>query len=80
MPLISLAMLVVTIFTLAVVLTAMGIENWSGPQGDTLRSRTPLRRFAEPEEIANAVLFLVSSGCNILTGQSILLEGGLTIC
>ena len=36
----------------------------------------PLRRMAEPEEIAAAVHFLVADDCKYLTGQAIYLDGG----
>jgi len=39
-------------------------------------SRIPLRRVGEPEEIANAVLFLVSDLAAFITGQCIHINGG----
>ncbi|MCL2235331.1 MAG: SDR family oxidoreductase [Defluviitaleaceae bacterium] len=42
-----------------------------------LTSEIPLKRFAKPEEIAQAVDFLVNSG--YINGQIITLDGGLTI-
>ncbi len=39
--------------------------------------RIPLRRAAEPEDIANAVLFLASSESDYITGQVIIVDGGL---
>lgn len=41
-----------------------------------LTSQTPLRRAAEPEEIARAVLFLASNINTYITGQSLLVDGG----
>lgn len=38
----------------------------------------PMNRFAEPSEIANTVLFLVSDLGSYVTGQSISVDGGLT--
>jgi NAD(P)-dependent dehydrogenase (short-subunit alcohol dehydrogenase family) len=43
------------------------------------RRRIPLARPAEPEEIAEAVLFLASPRCTYITGQSIVVDGGLSI-
>jgi len=40
---------------------------------------TPLRRIGEPEEIAGAVVFLGSSASNFMTGQTIVIDGGVTI-
>jgi 3-oxoacyl-[acyl-carrier protein] reductase len=39
--------------------------------------RIPLRRAAEPEDIANVVLFLASSESDYITGQVIIVDGGL---
>ncbi|MBU2535050.1 MAG: 3-oxoacyl-ACP reductase FabG [Chloroflexi bacterium] len=39
--------------------------------------RIPLRRAAEPEDIANAVLFLASSESDYITGQVLIVDGGL---
>ena len=38
----------------------------------------PFRRFARPEEIADAVLFFASSEANYVTGQVLSVSGGLT--
>ena len=41
--------------------------------------RTPLRRLGEPEDVANAVLFLSSISANFITGQSLILDGGASL-
>ena len=38
----------------------------------------PLRRVAEPEEIAHAILFLVSDEASFVTGANLVVDGGLT--
>jgi NAD(P)-dependent dehydrogenase (short-subunit alcohol dehydrogenase family) len=38
----------------------------------------PLRRIAEPAEIASVVNFLLSNAASFITGQSIAVDGGLT--
>ncbi len=43
---------------------------------DTIKARIPLGRFAMPEEIARAVLFLVAEG-DYITGQQINVNGGI---
>ncbi|HEX5748108.1 MAG TPA: SDR family oxidoreductase [Archangium sp.] len=42
-------------------------------------ARTPLRRLAVPEDIANAVAFLASDEASYITGQTLYVEGGRTI-
>jgi NAD(P)-dependent dehydrogenase (short-subunit alcohol dehydrogenase family) len=43
------------------------------------RRRIPLARAAEPEEIAQVVFFLAGPANTYITGQSIVVDGGLTI-
>ena len=40
---------------------------------------TPLRRIGEPDEIAGAAVFLASSAGSFVTGQAIVVDGGVTI-
>ncbi|HAN28774.1 MAG TPA: short-chain dehydrogenase, partial [Haliea salexigens] len=39
----------------------------------------PLQRHAEPEEMAGAVLYLVSDAASYTNGECIVVDGGLTI-
>ncbi len=43
------------------------------------RRRIPLARPAQPEEIAEAVLFLASPRCTYITGHTIVVDGGLSV-
>ncbi len=42
-------------------------------------STTPLRRIGEPDEIAGAAVFLASKAGSFVTGQTIVVDGGVTI-
>ncbi len=44
-----------------------------------LIERIPLKRFAEPEEIAATHLFLASDDASYITGQVIFVDGGVTV-
>ena len=41
-----------------------------------IRENVPLRRFAKPEEVAAAVVFLASDRASFITGTSIIVDGG----
>lgn len=45
---------------------------------NTLVSRIPLGRIAEPDEVASAILFFVSPASDFITGQTLYLDGGIT--
>ncbi|HJP06723.1 MAG TPA: SDR family oxidoreductase [Arenicellales bacterium] len=55
--------------------TDMASTVLQGPQGDTVRSQSPLGRVARPEEVAHAVLFLASAGAEFSTGAIIDVNG-----
>lgn len=42
-------------------------------------ARTPLRRFAQPAEIAETILFLLSPAASFVTGHILVADGGLSI-
>ena len=53
---------------------------WEDPEALKLRTdSTPLRRIGEPDEIAGAAVFLASQAGSFVTGQSIVVDGGVTI-
>ncbi len=43
-----------------------------------LIKRIPMRRLGEPEEVANLAIFLTAEASKYITGQTIVIDGGLT--
>jgi NAD(P)-dependent dehydrogenase (short-subunit alcohol dehydrogenase family) len=62
-----------------VVLTALGKEFWENPEGEALKAQIPTQRFAQPEEIAAAAVFLASDAARMINGVDLLVDGGYTI-
>ena len=46
---------------------------------EQIRAQIPVGRIGEPEEIADAVAFLVGEGASYLTGQTITVDGGMVM-
>jgi len=63
-----------------VVLTPMGAAAWEGEKGEAMKKTIPIGRFAYTDEIAAAILFLLSNGSDMITGADIMIDGGYTIC
>lgn len=62
-----------------VVLTELGRKAWAGPKGEAMKAQIPAGRFAEPEEIAAAAVYLASEGANMINGADLLIDGGYTV-
>lgn len=54
------------------------IEGWPAEHFEKVIPRIPLRRLARPQEVAQAVTFLVGSG-SYITGQTIVVDGGIMV-
>jgi 3-oxoacyl-[acyl-carrier protein] reductase len=46
---------------------------------ETLQSHIPLQRLGSPEDVASAVLFLASDLANYITGQVLVVDGGMVM-
>ncbi len=62
-----------------VVETELGRLAWAGEVGDAMRARIPTRRFARPDEIATAALYLASGAAGMINGENLVVDGGFTI-
>jgi 2-deoxy-D-gluconate 3-dehydrogenase len=62
-----------------VILTPLGAQVWGDPaKGGPMLAKIPLRRFGQPIEVADLVLFLASSAADLITGDTLLIDGGYT--
>ncbi|MDR2932771.1 MAG: D-threitol dehydrogenase [Oscillospiraceae bacterium] len=62
-----------------VVLTELGEKAWQGQAGEDMKKQIPAGRFCYPDEVAAAVYFLSSDGANMITGETLVIDGGFTI-
>jgi NAD(P)-dependent dehydrogenase (short-subunit alcohol dehydrogenase family) len=49
------------------------------PAEAAIAGRLPLHRLGEPEDIANAALFLASDAASWITGHTLVIDGGAMI-
>jgi NAD(P)-dependent dehydrogenase (short-subunit alcohol dehydrogenase family) len=60
-----------------VTLTPMAVKAWSDEKkAEGMLSRIPLRRFLQPEEVADVILFLLSERSSMVNGVALLIDGG----
>jgi gluconate 5-dehydrogenase len=45
-----------------------------------VRGRTPMRRWGNPDELAGIAVFLASDAASYITGQTIFVDGGMSVC
>jgi len=56
--------------------TEMTKQNISQIEQEKIKDTIPLKRFAEPKEIAKLIAFLISDDNSYITGQTIIADGG----
>jgi gluconate 5-dehydrogenase len=44
-----------------------------------VKARTPAGRWGEPDEISGLAVFLASSAANYVTGQMVMIDGGMSV-
>lgn len=60
-----------------VTLTPMAVKAWSDPdKAGPMLARVPLGRFVEPDEVAEAILWLLSDASAMVNGTSLVVDGG----
>jgi len=57
--------------------TDLNREILKGPRGQEFLARTPMRRFGRVEELVGAAVYLASDAASFVTGQLIVVDGGL---
>ncbi|MPQ71207.1 MULTISPECIES: SDR family oxidoreductase [Pseudomonas] len=62
-----------------IVETALGKKAWAGELGERAKLQIPIGRFAQPEEIAGLVLYLLSDAAKMITGENVVIDGGYSI-
>jgi 2-deoxy-D-gluconate 3-dehydrogenase len=62
-----------------IVETALGKKAWAGERGEQAKKQIPVGRFAQPEEVAGLVLYLLSGAAQMVTGENVVIDGGYSI-
>ncbi len=60
--------------------TSLTKQNNTEQELEIIKSKIPMKMLAEPKDIANVVMFLISKENTYVTGQNIFVDGGLSIC
>ena len=55
------------------------IGSFTKEQKEKEMQNYPLRRFAQPEDIANGIVFLLSDASSFVTGTALKIDGGMTL-
>ena len=57
----------------------INIDDITEEQLEADRRLYPLKRFGKPEEVAYAVIYLLSDASSWVTGSNLLIDGGFTL-
>ena len=60
-----------------VIETDLNRELLEGPRGQEFLARTPMRRFGRVDELVGAAVYLASDAASFVTGQLLVVDGGL---
>ena len=55
------------------------IGSFTEEEKERERQNYPLRRFAQPEDIANGIVYLLSDASSFVTGTALKIDGGMTL-
>ncbi len=55
------------------------IGSFTEEQKEQEKQNYPLRRFAQPEDIANGIVYLLSDASSFVTGTALKIDGGMTL-
>jgi 3alpha(or 20beta)-hydroxysteroid dehydrogenase len=55
------------------------LTEWSGDQREKRLKSVPMRRTGTADEVAHAVLFLLSDEASYITGAELAVDGGVTV-
>jgi NAD(P)-dependent dehydrogenase (short-subunit alcohol dehydrogenase family) len=61
-----------------VINTPLARMAWSGKKGERMLRKIPLGKFGAPEDVASVALFLASPASEMITGATIMVDGGYT--
>ena len=63
-----------------VTLTPMAVKAWSDPaKSDPMMKRIPVGHFADPDEVAEVILFLLSDHASMINGITMPVDGGFMV-